>query len=189
MKEFDESFHTNDFDREMLDFIKENYNIDTCNGWYESVSLCYHPLDKDFFILTCTASGNNLTKQEFKEKIGMVNKTTFTKDDLVAGKHIVEYRDGCRRFVMCDDYLIGTDGCSSLGNFDGNLISVCKSMDIVKVYEITTRDTVDGFLKHLNLNLVWERTEKSEAQLQYEECQAKMKELQAQLDKLEPQIK
>lgn len=185
MKEFDESFHTNDFDREMLDFIKENYTIDTCNGWYESVSLCYHPLDKDFFILACTASGNNLTKQEFKEKIGMTNKATFTKDDLVVGKHVVECRNGDRYAVLDKNVLLRL-GCVSWGDLNHFKHDLTHDrLTIVKVYSVE----YGNLHNYKDLPLVWERTEKSEAQLQYEECQAKMKELQAQLDKLEPQIK
>ena len=194
MKYFDESFHTNDFDQEMLDFIEKNYDVDKCNGWYVSVSLCYHPIDKDFFVLACTASGNNITKQQFKEKIGMTNKGTFTKEDLVAGKHVVECRNGTRYVVLDVNVLLelGETGWLGLDDFQGDLLhnDGNDEWDIVKVH----------LVQHINIHysknlpLVWERTEKSEdpeksdAQLQYEQCKAKMDELQKELAALKEKL-
>lgn len=187
-KHFSEKFYTEDYDQEMLDFIEENYDIDTCNGWYVKRSLIYHCDDNDFYVSEYLGHGKHLTKQEFKEKIGMVNKSTFTKDDLVAGKHVVECRNGNRYVLVAHDVLLGLNstGWNTIDEFEENLVYEDNNCwDIMKVFEVEQRN----LHTYEHLPIVWERTEKSEAQLQYEECQAKMKELQAQLDKLEPQIK
>lgn len=70
------------------------------------------------------------------------------KSDLVAGKHVVRYRDGKFRFVgkygtLLDD--IG-NGVHTLNSYDERLLSTngCKMFDIVAVYE---------------LNEVWKREE------------------------------
>lgn len=73
MKSFNESFYTEDFDQEMLDFIEANYtaNCDVI-GWSNlDVSLCYSDCDKGFYLAYYISEGNKLTKEEFKRKIGM----------------------------------------------------------------------------------------------------------------------
>jgi len=193
MKKFNEHFWTDDYDQEMLDFIKDNYNIWEDDLFPFSLSTGKKVLRYDeekVFVVTCFEIGEYLTKQEFKEKIGMTNKDTFTKGDLVAGKHVVVYRSGHRRVVMYNGCLSGVDGNSNLENYNNELEhDRNSSMDIIEVYEICSNSLLKDLVERKNLKLVWKRTEKSEAQLQYEECQAKMKELQEQLDKLEPQIK
>lgn len=192
VKHFDEQFYTDDFDQEILDFIEENYDVlksvcypfslSSCNNNYIR---CTH---QSKFIVTCFKCGAYLTKQQFKEKIGMVNKSTFTKDDLVAGKHVVECRNGNRYVLVDKDVLLGLDstGWNTIDEFEENLAYKDNDCwDIMKVYGVIQKN----LHTYEHLPIVWERTEKSQAQLQYEECQAKMKELQTQLDKLEPQIK
>ena len=118
----------------------------------------------------------------------MVNKNTFTKDGLVVGKHVVECRNGSRYVLVDHDVLLGLDstGWNTIDEFEENLTYKDNDCwDIMKVYGVIQKN----LHTYEHLPIVWERTEKSAAQLQYEECQAKMKELQAQLDKLEPQIK
>jgi|TARA_A100001518_G_C1227286_1_gene80645 hypothetical protein len=195
MKKFSENFYTDDFDQEMLDFIEENYNVDTVNGWYVKRCLSYHFYDNDFYVSEYLGHGVYLTKQQFKEKIGMTNKDTFTKDDLVAGKHVVECRNGSRYVVLEDNVLLelGDLGWEGLDDFEEDLLfgrDNSDEWDIVKVYRVQYKNI------HLrkDLPLVWERKEKSEepvkseAQLQYEECQAKMDELQKELSALKEKL-
>ena len=70
------------------------------------------------------------------------------KSDLVAGKHVVQYRDGCFRFVGHSNELLDSDGVyvDALGFYNERLDDVDgdKEMDIVAVYE---------------LNEVWKREE------------------------------
>ena len=197
VKQFGEQFYTDDFDREMLDFIEDNYSVDNINGWHVTKTLCYHYNDNDFFITGSTPlliDGTYLTKQQFKEKIGMTNKNTFTKDDLVAGKHVIECRNGTRFVVLEENVLLelGEKGWLGLDDFQGNLLhnNGSDEWDIVKVYLVQYINI--HFCKHLPL--VWERKEKSEepeksdAQLQYEQCKAKMDELQKELAALEEKL-
>lgn len=70
------------------------------------------------------------------------------KSDLVTGKHVVKYRDGCFRFVGHSNGLLDSDGVyvHALGFYNERLDDVGgdKAMDIVAVYE---------------LNEVWKREE------------------------------
>lgn len=70
------------------------------------------------------------------------------KSDLVAGKHVVKYRDGWFRFVDVCDGLIDSDGerVQELDAYDERLNNSrgSKALDIVAVYE---------------LNEVWKREE------------------------------
>ena len=62
------------------------------------------------------------------------------KSDLVAGKHVVQYRDGKFRFVRNDGLLFDSDGlhCHSLDVYDERLNEPydSKTLDIVAVYEL-----------------------------------------------------
>lgn len=70
------------------------------------------------------------------------------KSDLVAGKHVVKFRDGKFRFVGEYGVLLdsGGDGVHTLNSYDESLLSNngAKPLDIVAVYE---------------LNEVWKREE------------------------------
>lgn len=188
VKHFDEKFYTNDYDQEMLDFIKRNYDWDSVQSTIPNPSgLYYSNKDDDFCLLSHVPDCKHLTKQQFKEKIGMTNKTTFTKDDLVAGKHVVECRNGNRYVLVTQDVLLGLDsaGWNTIDEFEENLTYKYNDCwDIMKVYGVIQKN----LHTYEHLPIVWERTEKSAAQLQYEECQAKMDELQEKMKELQAQL-
>ena len=77
-KLFDESFYTKDYDKEMLDYVKGNYTFDLeSNEGIEVTCLYYNSVDKDFNKISITPKESKcLTKQQFKEKIGMVDNNT-----------------------------------------------------------------------------------------------------------------
>ena len=62
------------------------------------------------------------------------------KSDLVAGKHVVQYRDGKLRFVGENGILLDSIGnpMHTLNSYDERLLSNngCKMFDIVAVYEL-----------------------------------------------------
>ncbi|QDP59550.1 MAG: hypothetical protein GOVbin4162_124 [Prokaryotic dsDNA virus sp.] len=84
MNHFNESFYTDDFDQEMLDYIWENYSVsDIQYEWASSDTyLKYSPALGYFWTCYCENTNSvKLTKQQFKEKIGMAQKQ-FSKSDL-----------------------------------------------------------------------------------------------------------
>ena len=70
------------------------------------------------------------------------------KNDLVAGKHVIEFYGGDMYFV-CGNYLLSDDyGFNLLEDY------------IVKVYEIKQNRNLVNLMNNDNLKLVWERQEK-----------------------------
>lgn len=63
------------------------------------------------------------------------------KSDLVAGKHVVKYREGSFRLVGKGNILLDEKGLYryTLNEYDENLNNICgsKDLDIVSVYELT----------------------------------------------------
>lgn len=189
---FKNGFYTDDFDQEMLDFIKVNSNYYNTDMYPFEVEKGHDYLrfakDRKFYV-TDLRWGDFLTKQQFKEKIGMVDKTTFTKDDLVVGRHVVECRNGGRYVLLKEGLLFGLhdgDGFCRMGEYLEDLTSNVNytHMDIIKVYTISC----NNIRKLNNLTLVWKREEKSDAQLEMEECQKQIKLLQEQMDKLQEKL-
>ena len=192
MSLFKEEFYTDDYDQEMLDFIKGNYNYSDDYPYPFDMTMGYEYIrfaDYGMFYVTCYNRGRYLTKQQFKEKIGMVDKSTFTKDDLEIGKHVVECRNGDRYVVLDKGLLLGLEqrsGFISLDeNYDDSLICEFAVFDIMKVYII--HGCADIRLQE-DLPIVWQRKEKSEAQLKMEECQKQIKLLQEQMNKLQEEL-
>lgn len=145
---------------------------------------------KDFYTSKINMLPNYLTKQKFKEKIGMV-KREFTLDDLEAGKHVVELEDGRKALVVESGkgekslFFYKDLRWTHLSNYNQDLkTEEAHLSDIVKVS--TFKYFPDAVSRH---DLIWQREEKSESQLQYEECEKKMKELQEQMDILSKKIK
>ena len=90
------------------------------------------------------------------------------KSDLVAGKHVVQYRDGKFRFVRNDGLLFDSDGlhCHSLDVYDERLNEPydSKTLDIVAVYELnevwkredlTISEDEKAILRNLPANYEW----------------------------------
>lgn len=83
MKQFDDSFYTDDFDQEMLDWlIKEDYTVVSGNSKLESPDasdncLAYGKIFEYFWTGSLSPSTfKHLTKQQFKDKIGMPDTKT-----------------------------------------------------------------------------------------------------------------
>ena len=85
------------------------------------------------------------------------------KNDLVAGKHVIEVYGGDMYFV-CGNYLLSNDGgFDLLDDYNDDLIMECDEdsyFKIVKVYEIKQNRNLVNLMNIDNLKLVWERQEK-----------------------------
>lgn len=114
----------------------------------------------------------------------------FTKDMLVAGKHVVEYRDGNRRLVVETGeglgFISATEFMESC-RYEQNLSNVeFDDLDIVKVYEMFNLFSLRSIFEDSNLNLIWQREEKSQQEVEYEKLMQQISELQKQAEKLKP---
>ena len=102
MKQFNHSFYTDDFDQEMLDFLKQEGFLVTDNSWNDAnikdVIIRYSDGQEAFW----TSSGNvdksfgvHLTKQEFKKRIGMTKTNGSLK----------RWKNGDKRLQVETEYL------------------------------------------------------------------------------------
>ena len=159
MSSFNEGFYTEGLDQEMLDFIEENYTLDKDVGWDDlDLKLCYSKVCDDFYLLpqSYTLHLPYLTKEQFKEKIGMLTddtimesksiqeQATFGKKDLVDGM-----------FVKCRNedihIVIGTCAHDNKGWMD---LENEFTEDLLENSDITDLDIVEVFIKEKNLSLV-----------------------------------
>lgn len=113
---FYESFYTDDFDQEMLNFIVQSgYRLGNVLWGHTDDFLFYSICFDEFW--TCSwrpTTTSYLTKQQFKEKIGMTMKQ-FTKADLQDGD-ICTAVNGDKWYYINDAMLIpyvGSAGCGS----------------------------------------------------------------------------
>lgn len=213
MKQFNESFYTGDFGQEMIDFVEENLRSQNdCN--LGDLYLRYGKIGKGFWTTSTSplkSFGKHLTKNQFKEKIGMTNKdqsetTTFTKSMLKSGEHIVETREGIR-YLVAGGMLINLNGYQPLGSYEDNLeFKNIPLMSIDKVYsgrdhtcegcltqDIKEYHAGEGFKDYINqdnLTLIWEREspEQKEKRLQKEKLKLKLQELQKECKLVEDEI-
>lgn len=117
MKKFNESFYTNDFDQEMLNFIKDNLNV-TADGNLstENMYLKYGKNGKCFWTHDNAPMSQlcfvYLTKNQFKEKIGMTNESQPEKQEgifkLIDKEGYSARSDANKEFL--EDYGILVDG-------------------------------------------------------------------------------
>ena len=202
MKSFEEGFYTEDYDQEMLDFIEKNYTIDYVNGW-EIKSALVHKVhkNKEFFVSRYTQhyGAKFLTKEQFKEKIGMTNnsygKNTFTTDMLVAGKHVVEVISsvGCKELLnvaISEEgmYLQGNDSVFSVEVFEDDIalpVVFASGME-VWVEEIYLIESPESFRRiRGSLKSIWKRPpKKTSAQKHLEERIAATRKNLLELEKL-----
>lgn len=97
----------------------------------------------------------------------MLGTVKFTKADLETGM-VVEYRDGDRRLVI-NDYLYGFDCWMRISSYDDSLLCLgSPGLDIMRVYRINVNNL--RILKEVfelrNLELIWERQEESEPEVE-----------------------
>ncbi len=191
MKSFEESFYTKDYDQEVLDFIKDNYTIDYVNGWRIKGSLSYHSNDDDFFVSTdIKRTGKLLTKEQFKEKIGMTNSSSdesvFTKDMLKDGMFVKVKED---IYMVLGKVLCSYDRYVLLEDYDDGLNDNEQEVwNIQEVYVLEGEDNIaplNYFLSGDGLKSIWKRPpEKTPAQKHLEEKIAATRKTLLELEKL-----
>ena len=121
----------------------------------------------------------------------------FTKRDLVAGNHVVEFRNGTRvMLVQVLDKIVGFnlqqgshyrglhyqwfDNLAEDLTYPGN-----DDCDVMKVYQVKEVDPYYQCYDY-NLKLIWTRPTKTPEQIEYENLMTKIDELKAQAEKLKP---
>lgn len=188
MTHFNEAFYTKDYDQEMLDFVKGKYELDQQEG--NVIYLKYGTGNDCFWISdnVYNRCGTLLTKQQFKEKIGMVdkvfngvdssgNKLNFTKDDLKDGM-VVETRGRERYFVLGDTFLNG-GGFQRVNEFNEQLLLLAEDQDefdIVKVFTVREVFNISKLLEFSSHTLVWERVEETKEETPRKEKLAELQE-------------
>ena len=85
------------------------------------------------------------------------------KNDLAAGKHVIETYGGELYFV-CGNYLLSNDGGFNLLEYYNDDLIIENDDDscfkVIKVYEIKQNRNLVNLMNNDNLKLVWERQEK-----------------------------
>ncbi len=85
------------------------------------------------------------------------------KNDLVAGKHVIEVY-GNEKYFVCGNYLLSNDGgFNLLDDYNDDLIMKCDDdsyFKVVKIYEIKQNRDLVNLMDSDNLKLVWERQDK-----------------------------
>jgi hypothetical protein len=199
-KSWDESFYTEDYDQEMLNFINSNYSVDYVNGWKVQTSLCQR--GGEFFVSRRNGYdkmiSRELTKEEFKRKIGMVieeekvaDKDAFSKSDLIDGMFVM-----CRNgdvFLKLGNTLNSLTGYLDLEVYSNTLLDEDseEDWDIVEVYQIEGKEcTISRMLEEKHgLKSIWKRPlEKTQPQLKLEDLQQKMEALQEEMNILQKSI-
>lgn len=193
MSSFDDRFYTDDFDQEMLDYIKSEYSWDVI--WFkgDDEHLKYGSNRDEFWTFNAYENSVHfkyLTKQQFKEKIGMIKKEIktvgFTKNDLKTGMLVV-LENGMEYTVMLGsvsvhhkhgDIIVHKTAPSwhRLSNFNQDLSQVstdCCMYSIVAVYLPSYHIDVMNNYDTNKRKLLWER-EKPKTKLTVEEIEAKL---------------
>jgi hypothetical protein len=125
MSYFSYRFYTDDFDQEMLNFVEKKYGLSKSQRSVEDDYLNYGTSNNYFW--TCNGASNvcgyiKLTKQQFKEIIGMSDKKTFTKADLKDGMVVRVVSDLPNKFyLVLKGKLLQEAGHCDLVNFTDSL--------------------------------------------------------------------
>lgn len=172
---FNESFYTTDFDQQMMDFIKEisDYEVDNQGNWREYHSILAYGKGLDLFWtdnnrLDSYPSDALLTKQQFKEKIGMpmdkpaTEKKTFTKKDLVGGM-FVKTRNGEINIVIGDIACDNTGFLYLKEEYNEDMLDIVSDegddeYDIIEVFVKDSEQRLHEYLSGKGLKSIWKRT-------------------------------
>lgn len=113
----------------------------------------------------------------------------FTKSDLKDWM-VVELRDGTEAVVnRTTDTLINIGSNNGLIHYNDALINTYASKwDIMKVFSPAASGSVDNIIQTYPDNLLWERKEKSDAELEIESIQAEMDKLNNRMEELKKNI-
>ena len=83
----------------------------------------------------------------------------FTRDMLVAGKHVIECADGERLLVLHNDFALGLDEYLDLSEANDKMEFGTASCSVVAVYEVleptNLKTLLDPSVSKEILNLVW----------------------------------
>ena len=176
MSTFDKSFYTTDFDQEMMDFIEGNSGFkieDEFLHWHDYHNILAYGAGRGAFWTESAAldvyrTSTPLTKQQFKEKIGMpmespvTEETTFGKKDLVDGM-FVKCRNGEIHVVLGD---IACDDSGFLDleqEYDEEMLYLGASedfeeFDIMEVFVKYSNLPLHEYLSGEGLKSIWKRT-------------------------------
>ena len=174
MKSFNESFYTTDFDKEMIDFITSVYEVSdlqwdsngdelvygTGNGYFWTNTFPNHRPARTILYW----GSEPLTKQQFKEKIGMpqdniVEESTFGKKDLVDGM-FVKTRSGEIHVVIGGCAHDNTGWMDLEEEFYENLLENSDNTDL-DIVEVFIKERSFSLTKHFagdGLTSIWKRT-------------------------------
>ena len=106
----------------------------------------------------------------------------FKKKDLIDGKHVVRYRYDNYKIVISGSF-VGSNSWSSMAYYNEDLTSSNNtSHDVMSVYECKEKGTLTDYVEGRKLTLIWERTEKSAAQIEMDALKLQMVKLQKAID-------
>jgi hypothetical protein len=108
----------------------------------------------------------------------------FPKSDLKTGVHFIRNRSEEYKIVL--DTMLCGNSYTPLKQITETLHHNCyRELDIMSVYVITEKRSIDSYLRGESLSPIWERTEQTEAQKEMEVLQEQAKALQEQITKLQ----
>jgi hypothetical protein len=111
----------------------------------------------------------------------------FTKSDLKTGVHFIRNRSEEYKIVL--DTMLCGNSYTPLKQITETLRHNCyRELDIMSVYVITEKRSINSYLKGESLSPIWERTEQTEAQEEMEVLQAQAKALQEDTQAIQEQI-
>ena len=126
-KLFDEEFCTTEYDQDIIDFIEERFMVSFHNWNFPSKYIVYG-IGNDYFWTSVISEAEKhrpkLNKQQFKEKIGMIDKKG-KKDEMVNYKLID--KDGYLRHFYYNECILNEVGCDIFKGTideDGHLINL-----------------------------------------------------------------
>lgn len=205
MSLFNENFYTDDFDQEMIDYVRNlgstlkrsrtDY-LETKYKYLKYGSSC------DYFWTnnnTVTLDEYTyLTKQQFKEKIGMTQKQ-FTKADLKTGM-IIEFMSGEIAQVLLNtkngDIVTGDTWFPLISYTDEDLFELTDHYQVrIKAVYLPKNNKAFSLseakrdnLSQYEYKVVWKREEKSAEQIEIESIQAEMDKLSQRLSELKGKV-
>lgn len=152
MKKFNESFYTDDFDQETLDFIQENYNVTSSGKFIDSDKYLKYGVVNGFFWThdhPPYAQMKHLTKNQFKEKIGMTNESQPEKQErifkLIDKDGYFAKSNANKEFL--EDYGIVVDGFyyyKGLVDEDGDLMETISDWCLIEQTEFEHFEEVNS---------------------------------------------
>lgn len=201
MKQFNEPFYTDAFDQEMLDWlIGKGYAVWDNHGNTPSLDELYLRCASATAFWTTSNTptfdfGEYLTKNQFKEKIGMTNEShpennTFTKSMLKSGEHVVKLADDSYHIVLGNRIVRDKDYIQLKSVSETLECSFDADLDIVTVYKVDKDFILDELPSGKSLTLLWQRgsPEQKEKRLQKEKLELMLQELQKECKLVEDEI-